>query len=751
MLSKGHKPSAIRNEPSGRSFPIEETRIEGADRIERDTNVMLRTLTPLLALAILAASCGSSTPKELEPPKTPEDTVERFLTLWKERKHSEMYDLISSEGKLGITGEDFIGRYEAIADEATITDIDFTLKPNHSPTPGESGAAYAITIHTGFFGDIKQDNAMTLVQEDVPQPTPEEGGEPEMKKEWRIQWTPSLVFAELDDRSLVHFFTRVPRRGGIYDRVGRELAVDASLPVVGIVPDLLTDKEAVIARLSAATGLPGDQVRAQVETTLPSYYFIPIKTLPYGSPPEEIQKFRDMVDLGVVVREEVQRIYPHGSAAAHVVGYLTEVTEEELTSLAPKGYEPGDKIGAFGLEGSMNDVLAGERGGLLATVTPEGSIGRQIAEKASVQGRDLHLTIDIAVQKKAEAELGERVGSIVAMDPRDNSVLALATFPRFDPNAFYRGLSGDEFNALSNDARQPFLNRPLLATYPTGSVFKVVTLAAGVEKGGVSTGQRIHCPPVWTGLGEAFAQKNWQTVDRGFLTPSEGLMASCNPVFFELAKAADEADEYALPNMARAFGFGSLSGINGLQEATGIVPDPKWKEENIGEPWYRGDAVNMGIGQGFVTATPLQIANAYSAISSSGVLRKPLLVSKISEFGGVLSQDFAAEQVNPLPVAPGTLDAIRQGLGLVIHSAGGTSAGQWAGSSVDAAGKSGTAEDIGFGANHVFFVAYANRGDPSIIALAALETGESGSREAAPMVRRILEAYIGGALVTAGP
>jgi len=218
-----------------------------------------------------------------------------------------------------------------------------------------------------------------------------------------------------------------------------------------------------------------------------------------------------------------------------------------------------------------------------------------------------------------------------------------------------------------------------------------------------------------------------------------------------LAKAADEADEYALPNMARAFGFGSLSGINGLQEATGIVPDPKWKEENIGEPWYRGDAVNMGIGQGFVTATPLQIANAYSAISSSGVLRKPLLVSKISEFGGVLSQDLAAEQVNPLPVAPGTLDAIRQGLGLVIHSAGGTSAGQWAGSSVDAAGKSGTAEDIGFGANHVFFVAYANRGDPSIIALAALETGESGSREAAPMVRRILEAYIGGALVTAGP
>ena len=228
-------------------------------------------------------------------------------------------------------------------------------------------------------------------------------------------------------------------------------------------------------------------------------------------------------------------------------------------------------------------------------------------------------------------------------------------------------------------------------------------------------------------------------------------MASCNPVFFELAKGADEHDEYALPNMARSFGYGQPTGIKGLEEAAGIVPDPKWKEENIGEPWYRGDAVNMGIGQGYVTATPLQIANAYSVVASGAGLRKPLLVRKITELGGVLSQDFTAEQVGPLPFSQDTLGAIREGLGLVIHSSGGTSAAQWAGSSVDAAGKSGTAEDIGFGSDHVFFVAYANRGEPTALVLAALETGESGSREAAPMVRRILEAYIGGALVSAGP
>jgi penicillin-binding protein 2 len=713
---------------------------------------MLRLTPALIALAMFAAACGGgsgSAPEVTEPPKTPEETVERFLTLWQERKYTEMYDLVSSEAKLDITSEKFVERYTAITDETTINEIEFVLKP--SATPGAPGVSYSISFNTAFFGEIKQENAMTLVEENIPQPTTAEGEEAEPKKEWRIEWKPSLIFAELDDRSLVHFFTRVPHRGGIYDRMGRELAVDASLAVIGIVPDLLTDKEAVIARLSQATGLPADQVRTQVETTLPSYYFIPIKTLPYGTPPQEVQKYLDMVNLGVVVREETQRVYPQATSAAHIIGYMTEVTEEQLTELGPKGFEPGDKIGAFGLEGSMDAQLGGERGGLLATITPEGSIAREIAEKPAVPGKDVHLTIDIAVQKKAEAELGERVGSIVVMDPRDNAVLALATFPRFDPNTFYRGLTPEEFTALNTDARLPFLNRPLAATYPTGSVFKVVTFAAGVEKGGYSTASRLPCPPVWTGLGEQFAQKNWQTTDRGHLTPAEGLMASCNPVFFELARAADEADEYALPTMARSFGFGNATGITYLEEASGIVPDPKWKEENIGDAWYRGDAVNMGIGQGFVTATPIQIANAYSAISATGVLRKPLLVRKISELGGTLSQDFAAETVAPLPVSPTTLDGIRQGLGFVIHSPGGTSSAQWVGSSVDAAGKSGTAEDIGFGSDHVFFVAYANRGEPSVIALAALETGESGSREAAPMVRRILEAYIGGALVSAGP
>jgi penicillin-binding protein 2 len=264
-----------------------------------------------------------------------------------------------------------------------------------------------------------------------------------------------------------------------------------------------------------------------------------------------------------------------------------------------------------------------------------------------------------------------------------------------------------------------------------------------MEKGGFSAGSRIHCPPVWTELGEDFAQKNWQTVDRGFLTPSEGLMASCNPVFFTMARVVDENDENAFPEMARQFGYGAATGV-GMDEALGNVPDPAWKEANIGEAWFRGDAVNMGIGQGYVTATPLQIANAYSAISRSGVLRKPLLITRVGTAGQSTFQEFRAEEIRPLPVSQGTLDAIRYGLYLVTQGAGGSAYGAWTGSSVDSAGKSGTAEDLSAGSDHIFFVAYANRGEPSVLALGALETGESGSREVAPMVRHMLEAYIGG-------
>jgi len=701
-------------------------------------------LSPLLVLlALTALACKSSdeaAEPTLEPPKTPLETAQRFFDLWQDKEYGEMYELISAEARATISKEDFVKRYDAIASEATITGVDHEVAPN--VVEDEEEIRLNVTLHSTFFGDIVQEQRVPLVREKV-ETKSSSSEEPVSRDQWLIDWTPSLIFTELDDRSLVHFFTDVPRRGSILDRNGKELGVDAQLPVIGFVPDLITDKEALIARLAAALKMSEADVRAKVETDLPSYYFIPITTLPYGTTTAQLDAFYALSDLGVVVREETRRIYPNGDSAAHIIGYMAEVTAEQLQELEPKGYRAGDKIGAFGLEAEFDQVLAGERGGTLATVTPEGTISRTIIEKPAVAGRDLTLTIDIAAQKAAESTLGERVGSVVIIDPRDNSVLALASYPRFSPQALTDGLSAQDYDRLANDKRQPFLNRPLLAAYPPGSTFKPVTMAAGMEKAGVSAAETFHCVPVWKGLGDEFPKNNWQKVDRGWLTPAQGLMASCNPVFYEIALRLDHVDTKALPDFARSFGYGDLTGINGLDEAPGVVPDPDWKKENQGEDWFSGDTVNMGIGQGFLLVTPLQLANAYSAIAGDGVLREPLLVRTISDPSGA-AQEFTAEEKHPLPVSAATLNEIRAGLTLVTQNPGGTSYQVFASSRLDVAGKSGTAEDLAFGADHVFFVAYANRSAPSAVVLIALEEGKLGSVEAGPKARKVLEAVVTG-------
>jgi penicillin-binding protein 2 len=706
----------------------------------------LAALAPLLALVVLAAcKTQGGDPNgetEREPPKTSLETAQRFLDLWREGEYGEMYELISAEARAGITKEDFVKRYDAIAEEATIEGVDYELGPN--VTDEDEEVVVDVTIHSAFFGDIVQEQRVVLLREEVSRPG-KDGESPQVAEEWRVDWTPSLIFAELDDVTLVHFFTETPRRGSILDRNGKELAVDATLPVVGFVPDLTTDKEALITTLAGALKMAESEVRSLVETDLPSYYFIPVKTLAYGTSAETLEKFYAMSDLGVVVREETQRIYPNGDSAAHVLGYLAEVSAEQLEELSSRGFRAGDMIGADGIELQFDEVLAGERGGTLTTITPEGTISRTIAEKPAVAGKDVLLTLDVEVQKAAEKTLGERVGSIVVMDPRDNAVLALVSFPRFNPQGLTDGLSTEEYNKLANDARQPFLHRPLLATYPPGSTFKPVTMAAGMEKAGVGAGETFRCSPTWDGLGEEFVKKNWQSTDRGYLTPAQGLMASCNPVFYEIALRLDHAGPMLLSEFARGFGYGALTGINALDEAPGTVPDEEWKQENFEEPWYSGDTVNLGIGQGFLAVTPLQIANAYSAIADTGVLRKPLLVRAIAEPGGAAAQEFTAEEIAPLPISQATLAEIRHGLTLVTQNPGGTSYQVFASSSLDAAGKSGTAEDLPFGADHVFFVAYANRSAPSAVALVALEEGKLGSVEAGPKARQVLEATISAA------
>ena len=692
--------------------------------------------TLLVGLALLS-SCSKSQPKRAPATATPApsahaaDVAHQFFTLWQEGKYAAMYPLLSAASQQQISQQKFVSRYAGIADEATITatKVDF-------PEPDQRDAShypFSVTYTTSLFGPLSQDNTLPLVHEG---------------NTWRVQWSPELIFKELTGNQLIHLERDVPKRGSILDRNGKPLATDGTVPTIGTSkmlmqsPQSVPNPSATVATLSQKLGIPATEIQAKInDPNTPADYFIPLKTLPYNSPPDLRAQLEQTP--GVLIQDTERRIYPQGTLAAQTIGYVAPITAEELAKLRADGYEEGDFVGQTGLEASFESTLAGKPEAHLQVVTPDGQVQAELAHKDGAPAQDVVTSLDIATQQAAEAALGTRAGSVVAIDPRDNSLLALASIPSFDPNAFVAGLSDQELQQLQNNPDHPFLDRPLLATYPPGSTFKVVTAAAGLDYGGFTPASTLPCTPVWYGLGQDNPKKNWTTDDNEPLTIAQGLMRSCDPVFYQIGLTLDHRDPNILPAEAAGFGVGKPTGINGLQEASGIDPSPQWKQQTQHAAWFSGDSVNMSIGQGYVLMTPLQIANMFSAIASDGNLRSPLLVLQTRPAGsqGPATQQFEAKSLGKLPASPTALSVIHQGMTLVVQDPRGTAYSVFAGSGLDAAGKSGTAEDVGK-QNNVLFAAYAPRTAPRAVVLTVFDRGELGSAEAGPITRDVLQSIL---------
>lgn len=704
--------------------------------------LLLRAVVVLAALSVACsgdkkpAAPGTGSAGTAAPSATPGarasayEVTQAYLTAWTQERYAEMYGYLSAGAKQAIAQDRFVARYEAIANEATITGVSVEL-----PRPSDENTGripFFATITTSLWGDVRQENAIPLTKE---------------ADGWRIDWSPSLIFKELTGANLVRTTIDAPKRGAILDRTGQPLAVTGSVPTVGTaknlinVPQLVPDREGFIRNLAQKLGLPPQEIKAKVDDPkTDSDLFIPLKTLPVGSSDQLVNELENTP--GVLIQRTPRRIYPNGSAAAHVVGYISPITAEQLESLRAQGYGQQDVVGAVGLEAAFEKELAGQRGARLTIITPEGSVAHELAKRPARPAQDIVTTIDINAQRAAEQALGGRTGSVVLLDPRDNAVIAMASHPTFDPNLFVTGLSAQDGSRLLNDPKRPLINRAIASTYPPGSTFKVITAAAGLEKGGYNAQSRFPCVPVWTGLGPGAPKRNWTPANEGMLTIAEGLMRSCNPVFYDIALKLDGIDPNILPSIAAGFGIGRPTGINGLDEAAGVDPNPEWKQKQIGEGWFSGDSVNMGIGQGFLLTTPLQIANAYSAIARGGVLRSPLLVREVRDAGTPnTTQRFEVKETGRLPVSQATLQVIRQGTTMVAQDPRGTAYSVFRGSPIDPAGKSGTAEDQGV-QSHALFAAYAPRNDAKGVAIVVLDEGESGSLEAGPMTRQVLEAWL---------
>lgn len=701
----------------------------------------LRLPALLLAAALLAACSRekaapvvSSEPSATAAPQaSAAETAQRYFQLWSSGQYDAMYDLLSAASRQAIARDRFTGRHEGIAEEARITVVKATPSGSVDSSSDRAQANFTVVYTTALWGDLPtQQNTLPLTKE---------------RDGWRIDWSPSLIFRELTGGNLVRAVLDTPQRGAILDRSGTPLALTGTAPTVGTaknllnVPSIVPNRDGLIAFLGNRLGIPAEEIRAKADDPKTQYdIFIPLKTLPPNTPAAQITELENTP--GVVVQNTPRRVYPYGAAAAHVVGYAAPITAEQLAKHAGEGYQAGDLIGGAGLEATFNAQLAGQRGARLTIITPEGGLVTELAKRPGTPARDLVTTLDIAAQLALDSALGDRPGSAVLLDPRDNGVVAMASHPAYDPNLFVTGIPEAEANRLLNDPRTPLINRAVGATYPPGSTFKVITAAAGLERGGYTPASRFACTPVWTGLGPNVPKKNWTTVDEGRLTVAEGLMRSCNPVFYEIGLTLDGIDPKILTQYAGAFGLGKPTGINGLDEASGVDPGPEWKQATFKEGWFSGDSVNMSIGQGFLLATPLQIANVYSTIAAGGPLRSTVLVKEQRAAGtSEVVETTTSKELGKAPVTPSTLSVLRQGTTMVAQDPRGTAYSVFAGSRLDPAGKSGTAEDQGL-QSHVLFAAYAPRNAARGVAVVVFDDGQSGSLEAGPIARRILENWV---------
>jgi penicillin-binding protein 2 len=696
----------------------------------------LRLFLALFAVVIVALGCEgplalrqTPTPQTAQLPPLP--TAEAFLKAWEGDEYQAMYGMLSSSAQQGITEEEFAQLHQSIMEEATVISHRLEIG-NLVEGEGEAQVDFTLSLDTVLLGKPQLQGQFHLVWESAG---------------WRIDWSPEVIFPSLSGDNMVYLHRLTSARANIYDREGRPLATDGSMVTVGVVPQDIEDENALLAELSSILNMSWADIRAlyTAEGVQP-HWFVPIGNLSF----EESLAYADRLSSlpGVMLQETPIRTYPEGDLAANVLGYLGEISREELATLESQGYAERDAIGKAGLERWGESYLAGRRGGILSIVTPEGELVDSLVEFPATQSRSIYSTIDLELQRVAEEALGEQRGAVVALDPNTGEILALATSPRYDPNDLTWGrFDAATWDALVSDAGRPLLNRATQGLYPTGSVFKVITAAAAMEGAGFSPQTTVNCTGSWAGLGPGWVKYDWLPTGHGVMDFRSAIVRSCDVFFWEMGLRLNGIDADLLPSYGHLFGFGEPSGLDALDESEGLIPDPEWKEKYFtgeGNPfWVPGDAVNLAVGQGDLLATPLQVANMMAAIANGGILYRPHLVMRISGTPLEEEVDFSPSERGRVPISETNLQVIRDGLNGVTSDPGGTALAAFEGAAFSSAGKTGTAETPDE-KPHAWFAGYAPVEAPQIAVAVVVENSGEGSVFAAPICRQVMEAFFYG-------
>jgi penicillin-binding protein 2 len=697
-------------------------------------------LVPLLYAALAVATACEAVPP------SPDPVAKAYADAWTKGHYQEMWDLLTEESRERIGTEGFIDRLPRIAEEMTLRSLEATTGPstrqkvaNGSPDPRNATVPLDVTFHTTRVGDFKRSTTLSLVLV----------GEKD-KAVWRISWSPEAILPVLSPGRLVRMTRLDTSRGRITARDGTELATFIDGSIVGVIPGQVRSEDGLALSLAPVVGLTPDQIKAKLhQPWVRADTFVPIRTLS-GAQLDGIKPKLAVIE-GVAAQGTRVRNYPSG-LASQTLGYLAEASEIEAQKRAARGVQAGDLIGKAnsGLEDTLDDVLGGTYGWRLGIIEPNGGQVEVLGETAPIPGMDVVLSLDPALQAAAESALGDRKGALVAEDPWSGEILAIASRPTFDLNAF---ANGDALNVarFSADLRKPLFNRATFGQYPTGSSFKPITAAAAMREGVYKWGDRIDCPARWTGYGEQWVQLNHETGNLGLIDLRTALARSCNTFFYELGKRLNDKNPDLLPNAAKSFGLGKATDIDYVLEAEGIVPSPAWKAQRFANPadktWNPGDATNLAIGQGFLLATPLQMANYAAAIASDGIVWKPRLVIEIRDRSGKVQKKFEKAELGHAASIPTDLSLIRDGMRSVVADTDGTVYFPFRGFPVSVAGKSGTAETPS-GDPDGWFIGFASFEQPSIAFAAVFEEfhegpGNFASQTAGTTVRTVLGAKFG--------
>jgi len=587
-----------------------------------------------------------------------------------------------------------------------------------------------------------------------------------------LQVISGQIYAEMATESVSRAASITAPRGNIYDRNGKLLVKSIPVAAVAVQPHILLQDEEALELLAGCLDMPPYSIRQELEEADISYLErVFLKT---GIDKPTIIRIRENSQLlpGVEVVDVYLREYQYGVLASHILGYTGEISVEQLESGFYSGdYTGGDQIGLTGLEQQYENTLRGEKGEKIYEVDPLGRPVRIIEERDPVSGDDLYLTIDIELQKITEEALSNGImevrqkaprdseenyrvtgGSVVVLDVKNGGVLAMASFPTYDPGIFSGGISDQDWAYLNDADNQYPLNNRAVMSYAPGSVFKVVTAYAGLQENIISEHTSFTCRGTWYGLGSDFPKSCWSKSGHGSLSIRNAIKNSCDIYFYEVGYGLfvkmDNIEEL-LQKYSRVMGFGNTTGIDLPFEDEGRVPDRQWKKEYFEDRveytvWFPGDTVNMSIGQGDLLVTPLQMAAAYSTVANRGIQYIPHLVMETRDQSGSIGAESTVENYKDLELNEYYLELIEDGFDLVTKP-GGTAAYTFRDFPTDEipiAGKTGTAEVFGK-QDFAWFASYAPIGNPEYAVVVMLEEAGGGGSNASPIAEKIYRYLFG--------